>query len=113
VSARDELVEIIQDCGEYIPGSHADDYVSPSKAADAILAAGYRRPRVVTTVAELDALSKAAAILDANGSPFINDGDDQDPWCSPVESFEGGPCWFDSSSILLPATVLHEPDGSI
>lgn len=40
---RDELAEIIQDVGEYIPGSHADDYVSPNKAADAILAAGYRK----------------------------------------------------------------------
>ena len=43
MSERDELAEIIQDCGEYIPGSHADDYVSPVKAADAILAAGYRK----------------------------------------------------------------------
>jgi hypothetical protein len=43
MSARDELAEIIQDCGEYIPGSHADDYVNPDKAAAAILAAGYRK----------------------------------------------------------------------
>ncbi|WP_028265909.1 hypothetical protein [Arthrobacter sp. MA-N2] len=47
MNARDELAEIIQDCGEYIPGSHADDYVSPDKAADAILAAGYRKPRTI------------------------------------------------------------------
>lgn len=40
---RDELADLIQDVGEYIPGSHADDYISPTKAADAILAAGYRK----------------------------------------------------------------------
>lgn len=43
MNERDELIELIQDVGEYIPGSHADDYISPTKAADAILAAGYRK----------------------------------------------------------------------
>lgn len=43
MNARDELTELIQDVGEYVPGSHADDYISPTKAADAILSAGYRK----------------------------------------------------------------------
>lgn len=58
---RDELAELIQDVGEYIPGSHADDYISPDKAADAILAAGYAKAERVWdegAAAALDALNK-------------------------------------------------------
>jgi hypothetical protein len=71
MSDRDELAEIIQDCGEYIPGSHADDYVSPDKAADAILAAGYRKPRTVTTAEELDALPEDSVVMESEHDTFI------------------------------------------
>ena len=68
---RDELAEIIQDCGEYIPGSHADDYVSPDKAADHILAAGYRKPRVIKSAAALEALTFGSAVQTSDDSDVV------------------------------------------
>jgi hypothetical protein len=61
---RDELAEIIQDVGEYIPGSHADDYISPNKAADAILAAGYTK-QTPSTEAE-EAMTRIGTALEAH-----------------------------------------------
>jgi len=40
-------------------------------ATDAVLAAGYRRPRTVTTAAEMDALRFFAVVLDAYGTPYV------------------------------------------
>ena len=104
MTAREELAEIIQDCGEYIPGSHADDYVSPDKAAEAILAAGYRKPRTVTTVEELDALPLGSVILDQVGLSLHRNA--FTGWCS-----SNGAKEIPMDMLMqeaLPATVLHE-----
>jgi hypothetical protein len=82
-----------------------------TKAVQRILAAGYRRPRVVTTVEELDVLGRNAAILEPDGSVWVNDGQIEDPWASYAEDPFGGPIWTSSSHITLPATVLHEPEA--
>ena len=71
MTARDELAEIIQDCGEYIPGSHADDYVSPDKAAEAILAAGYTKPRTIKGAYELEALPFGSAVQTSDESDVV------------------------------------------
>lgn len=42
---REHLADIIESVGVYIPGSHGHDYINPNRAADAILAAGFRRPQ--------------------------------------------------------------------
>lgn len=68
---------------------------------------GYVKPRVVMTPAELDALPAKSAILDANGTPWVGDGDTVEPWASVCEDPFGGPIWKDSRDITLPATVLH------
>lgn len=36
--SREELSEAIANVGEYIPGSHGEDYINPNLAADAVLA---------------------------------------------------------------------------
>ena len=71
---------------------------------DAILAAGYRKPRQVTTVEELDALPDGSIILDARG--LCREG---------LRTMGSGNVWramgpaqvLRSMEIALPATVLH------
>lgn len=77
-------------------------------AKDTLIAAGYRKPRTITTVEELDALGRSAAILASNGAVWVNDGDSEEPWASLAEDFQGGPVWVNGDGIELPATVLHE-----
>jgi hypothetical protein len=48
VEEREALVDLIEGVGTYIPGSHGHDYINPGKAADAILAAGFRRQGPIT-----------------------------------------------------------------
>lgn len=109
MSERDELAEIIQDCGEYIPGSHADDYVSPNKAADAILAAGYRKPRIITTAEELDALPVGSVVLDNDGYGEVYQKAARRP--AGIKWYETGyAIHWDSLELNLPATVLYSPE---
>jgi hypothetical protein len=70
------------------------------RTADAILAAGYRKPRTITTAEELDALPLNTIILDAEGLPLHKDDSDR------VEEW----CYGDNAvDVDLPATVLYEP----
>ena len=104
-NARDELAEIIQDCGEYIPGSHADDYVSPDKAADAILAAGYRKPRTITTAEELDDLTYGTAVAHDEGWGYtVAQRQAED-----LRWYVTGCLEYIRPEALLPAMVIHEP----
>jgi len=41
------------------------------ETADAILAAGYRKARIITKANELDALRFQAVVLDAYGTPYV------------------------------------------
>lgn len=85
-----------------------------TKAVERIIAAGYRKPRIITTIAELDALP--------NGSVIRTSGDEDefDPrvaiksgfWHNESEWFVADDSeWCLSSDELddLPATVLYEP----
>ncbi|UVF61009.1 hypothetical protein SEA_SAKAI_46 [Arthrobacter phage Sakai] len=98
MSARNELTTLI--LGKTAP-----------RAADAILAAGFRKPRAITTAEELDKLGAKSVILDAHGTPWVCDGDPAQPWASVCEDPQGGPIWEDSEDIALPATVMHEPEA--
>jgi hypothetical protein len=104
---RDELADIILDVAEYIPGSHADDYVNPYKAADAILAAGWSKPRTVTTVDELDALPRYSVIrthLDEVYTKHYDFYEESDNWEARDRiSIHSGD---------LPATVLYSPEAT-
>lgn len=72
--------------------------------ADAILAAGYSRPRTVSTVAELDALPEGAVILaESTGDSYQKNHEDE--W------FIWGGGGRDAADVDLPASVLYEPEG--
>lgn len=110
---RDELAEIIQDCGEYIPGSHADDYVSPDKAAKAILAAGYRKPRMINTAEELDALALKSVVMSSHSAPWQVREDDEEGgrWYVGADDI-----YFTSSMFTKrhgPFVVLHEGEATL
>lgn len=92
MSDRHEIAAII---------SAGDADVDPLGIADAILAAGYRRPRTITTAQELDALPWEAVMRDVFGDVYSARGH--------------GTFWAfgdDDSQvrdeIVLPATVLFE-----
>ncbi|MFB8368545.1 hypothetical protein ACFC25_04185 [Pseudarthrobacter sp. NPDC055928] len=95
---RVELTDII--------ASNRNEYAD--KTADRILAAGYRKPRTITTVEELDALPVESAVLSDMGNVYIKDIDLDDPtaiwWVT-----AGAVSEFPSIAITLPATILWEP----
>ena len=79
---------------------------SPAHAdhlADAILAAGYRKPRTITTREELDALPSGTAILDSDGNTNVLH---DNGWVLPG-SGGGYTSWAVAQA--LPVTVLYEP----
>jgi len=69
--------------------------------ADAILAAGYSKPRTITTVEELDALPEGSVVRSGEGAVWESDSG----------------VWYETASrllhvvsdIALPATVLYAP----
>ncbi|MEW1813253.1 hypothetical protein AB0284_21430 [Pseudarthrobacter phenanthrenivorans] len=103
---RDELADEITGWqvsdgyyGQTIPSDVAREI------ADHLTELGYRKPRTVTTAAELDALPVGSVILDA----------DQGPWQKVAPTYWAFPdstSWYGSQHIaendFLPATVLHE-----
>ena len=70
--------------------------------AAGMIAAGYRKPRAITTVAELDALPKGSVVLDGDVCVRRADG----RW--KVSDLAGV---YASAEITLPATVLWEPEA--
>jgi len=106
MSERDELARKLDEWLDDEAPLNLRRYVP---VADAILAAGYRRPRTVTTVEELDALANESLILDATSK--CREG---------LTSIEGRNWWramgpskvLESKDIALPATVLHEPEAT-
>jgi hypothetical protein len=77
--------------------------------ADVILAAGYRKPRTVTTVEELDALPDDSAVRDAQGFIYVKChgfGDPGFPWWESTGEQRG----FTAGHAYLPATVLYTPE---
>lgn len=104
MSARDELAAVIEQAYDLNEGMATFELL-----AHATLAAGYSKPRTITTAEELDALAQRATVLDGNGHVWTNDGDTLDQWgsVSDPETY-GGPKWLGSADLALPATVLHE-----
>jgi len=106
MNARDELAAVIVEA--YGESADACPCEQDLDVADHILAAGYSKPRTISTVEEIVELGRSAAILAANGTVWVHDGDHAQPWASVVEDTQGGPVWADGIDISLPATVLHE-----
>ena len=89
MSAREELAKLIS-------SRHT------MAAVDAILAAGYRKPRTITTREELEALPQGSIVLDATGDVTRLRGGS---WYT----YETEPMTHTRMSRYLPATVLYEP----
>jgi len=89
---RDELAELIG-C------TMNNEFLDPSgKTAEAVIAAGYRKARQVTTLAELDALPRFTVIRSDEGAVFER----QTMWHE-----AGSRDLMYSPGIALPATVLQ------
>jgi len=81
-----------------------------TKAVERILAAGYRRPRTITTVEELDALEDPETVLvDFKHNAY--------QWGIGLDGSEGWQSTRDPNPItsnhlwrFAPITVLHEPE---
>ena len=91
MSARDELAKIIA-------SSHTN------AAVDSILAAGYRKPRVVTTLEELKTVYEGAILKDAEGEMWGIDG----PTGRLFLVGDGNYDLYDDAELHLPATVVYE-----
>jgi hypothetical protein len=77
------------------------------ETVDALIAAGYTKPRIITTVEELDALPVNSVVRDFK--EFIYDKwDDEDTPGFPWWVTTGDSRQYASRVIALPATVLHE-----
>lgn len=94
---RDELA---RDIAAALGGGNAS-VRAITNVAEALIAAGYRKPRTITTHEELDALPEGSVIHSGEGAVFekCHSG-----W---IETGRGGV--MDPEDIALPATVIHEP----
>lgn len=97
---RDELAEII-DAG-YVTSTSDCPFDHGPEIAESIIAAGYRKPRTITTSEELDTLPQWSAILDGQGdvAQKLNGR-----WHFPETAAEG------ASKVIKhgPVTLIHEP----
>lgn len=76
-------------------------------AAAAIISAGYRKPRTITTAGELDALPDESVVRSDFGVIHEKDCDfDSD---EPYWSCVGIDGRYGSGRVTLPATVIYEP----
>lgn len=91
---RDELADIVAD----YDGWH------PNEAADRILAAGYRKPRTITTEADLDSLPNGATIKTLIGGQPAGRA-----W-GKIEGVWWGMALECPDAPVLPAVVLWEPN---
>ena len=113
MSAREELAAIL-DCElEKSPDLLDDEWMGV--VADAILAAGYRKPRTADTVEELDALPNGTKLIEPhNGHIWFKRGD---KWrCTCAWETDTAESWDDTSAELLDESsgntlvVLYAPE---
>jgi hypothetical protein len=91
---RDELEALVARRGGHVKST-----------ADAILAAGYRKPRTITTAEELDALQYGAAVVHDEGwGETIAQRHTED-----MRWYVTGCLEYIRPEALLPATIIHEP----
>ena len=112
MSARDELAALIES------GYAGDDsdcpYEHAPSIADAILAAGYTKPRTIATAEELHALPVRSVLL-TYGNKFgplaVQKLSTDEP--AGLDYFSVGLAMpYSATEIHLPATVLHDPEAA-
>lgn len=106
MSAQAELAGIIMSPESFDggPASCGPGSVYAARIADAILAAGYRKPRTITTPEELDALADRTVVRTAAGS-IVNIVGDR----AYIFGYESS---APRRTLGLPATVLYEPEAT-
>lgn len=107
MSERDELSMII---AERYHAAHQGVTVLDAAIADAILAAGYRKHRTITTAEEVSGMAIDSIVRTNGGVPLeLWEGEnDEREW-----RVTGHRPWTDAELTKnLPATVLHEPSAS-
>jgi hypothetical protein len=111
MSERGELAELIASNLDRLFGKRE---FGPAQQdidlADSLLAAGYRKPRTITTAEELDALPVGSVVLSRGRSyqryePHVTQWAEYHKWMCPDGGFIRAET---DSSLLLPVTVLHE-----
>lgn len=121
MSARDELAGILHGKGAYCgscgyeDGECADCTDVLSGYADAILAAGYRRPRTITTAEELGALPNGSLLLSGDRIRMYSGAVWRVKSGGMIERVGkelDGVTPFRYFVDPLPATVLHEPEAT-
>lgn len=109
MSARDELAAVIVEAYGEDPSECPCE--QDFDVAAHILAAGYSKPRTIETVEELDALPVETVVRSDMGNIYVKDYDMDDPsaiwWVT-----AGAVSEFQSNRILLPATILYEPEAA-
>jgi hypothetical protein len=109
---RDELAKVLQAAAKSpcpIRFAHVDGEPTGygELFAEAVLAAGYRKPRTVSTDEELDALPVGSVVDGGTGfiyEKFAWEDDPEFPWWFTT----GDKRHYSSKQISLPATVLYE-----
>jgi hypothetical protein len=105
MSARDELAKLLfqQNVSNAAAPTAPEIIMLCEYAADAILAAGYRKPRTITTEAELHALRDGSAVS-AAGDVHIKNG----RWMDRLGEFS--PAWL-LLEMGVVTIVYEEPSG--
>ena len=96
---REELADVLQ---QFALTHDRDDSATWGDYADAILAAGYIKPRTITTVEDLDAMPEGTQIVDLSERLTLEE--------TSLTYLE----WVDrhgnACHVQLPATVLYSPE---
>lgn len=96
MSARDELA--LNLAGAY---GDTEPYNVDFLAADDLIAAGYAKPRIITTHEEVYAMKEGSVLLDREMDAFKLVGG--------IWQINGFGDNFESHEIYLPATAIYEP----
>jgi hypothetical protein len=106
MSARDELAETIGGCmGQWEVPGNLDEW---EMIADAILAAGYSKPRTITTVEDLDALPVGTVVLSDAYRRHVGDWQVAFQRWDDGDWHRGGRAAHTLPDYIIPATVLYE-----
>jgi len=106
MNARDELAAVI--AAGYGDDNSDCPYDHAPTIAEAVLAAGYSKPRTITTAEELDALGYGAVFRDDNGRLWEVEGIGYGGVDKALNAMSIGARIAFTSFGDFPATVLHE-----
>ena len=106
MNARDELAQVIATELDTIFGHRiAEPAQQDFKLADVLLAAGYSKPRTITTVEELDALPFGSVVIDR--SEWVLCKRDERRY-----AVAGSAGQYSAATIEFPAAVLFTPEAT-